>query len=116
MTCPPKDTRQKIWSHFIPANIKLDSDVSFLELSKKYELQPGSIAMAIQRAISYAFTRSSSSSSAASASSAKSSLEKSGSLKSAQITVHQKDFIQAADCEVEKFKSGNYELLAKLFT
>jgi hypothetical protein len=116
MTCPPKETRQKIWSHFIPSNIKIDEDVNFLELSKKFDLQPGSIAMAIQRAISYAYSRSLAASKATASEEGNAVVAGEGGRPGADLVVRQKDFIQAADCEVEKFKSGNYDLLAKLFT
>lgn len=88
---PSSDLRSRLWKSFLPSSIELHSDVNFQDLSRRFELHPGSISMAINRAISIAFSQQKSTKSS----------DKSHS-DSGKLVLNQKHFVQAAECENEK--------------
>lgn len=94
------DVRAKLWKHLIPKNIPLAKDVSFVELGRKFDLFPCSIQSAITRATAEAAMRGCTGTSTV----------------RSRVEVAQRDLSLAAEAEIEKLRSGNFELISKLFT
>eukprot|EP01035_Chromulina_nebulosa_P017063 gene17063-22575_t len=94
-TVPPSDIRINLWQKLLTHNVSLAKGISYIELGKKYELFPSSIASAISRAVAEAAMRQSTTN---------------------NYSVTQKDLLAAGEAEIEKLKSGNFELISKLFT
>lgn len=97
---PTSDVRAKIWFALLPKNVVISSSVSLIDLGKRFELYPASIASAISRAVAESAIRVSSRDDSV----------------NAEVVIQQKDFLSAAEAEVEKLRSGNFDLISKLFT
>ena len=101
---PPYDVRAKLWEDFLPKKAPVSKALSFIELGRKFDLNPGSIRSAVARAAAEAFARGSH------------QLDHSNSNGAAIIEIRQKDLLLAGEQEVAKLRDGNFDLVSKLFT
>jgi hypothetical protein len=106
---PPSDVRGKLWRRLIPSRAPLATDINFVELGRKFELNAGSIANAIARATAEAAMRLSTVVSS-------SSVVVSSSSSDNEPKVSQKDLVAAGEAETAKLRHGNFDLVSKLFT
>ena len=89
-TTPAADLRQEIWKKMLPEAVKT-ADVSFHDLSRRFEFTSGGIAATMIRAIATASAR------------------------EGELIVTQKDFVAAGEAELQKLKGANMEFVSKMF-
>ena len=92
-TILPADVRARIWQKLLPTGAPRAADISYIELGRRFELNPSSIRAAIVRAASEAAMR-----------------------EGGEELISQRDLMVAGDLEVAKLRNGNFELISKLFS
>jgi len=101
---PPPDVRAKLWERLMPSRAPISKDVSYVELGRRFELNPGSIRAAVARAAAEAAMRDTNPAATA------------ATKETLGAVIHQKDLMRAGDEEVAKLRGGNFDLVSKLFT
>lgn len=88
---PSHDLRTALWKSLLPTTVPLAADIKFETLGRRFEINAGSIRAAIVNAASEA------------------------AMRKDNAVVSMSDLLQAGEQEISKLKSGNFDMISKLF-
>lgn len=113
---PSHEVRCNIWKEMTPPNAPLAGEINYIDLGRRYELYPGSIAKAMSRACAVAVARLQ----AAAIAKKEQAGQENGDVKVVKSSIvsaglSQKDLMRAGDEEVAKLKGDHMNIVNKMF-